>query len=93
MANTKAKFVAGTVIGAAAGAAAGVLLAPKSGKQTRKELGDKARSIGSDAKDLVETGKGKLTHIKNKAKGKAEQQRQKIYDKADQIERRSKRKI
>ncbi len=36
--NTAGKVAAGVALGALAGAAAGVLLAPKSGKETRKDI-------------------------------------------------------
>ena len=51
------KFVLGALIGAAAGAIAGVLLAPKSGKETRKELGKKAKDYSEKAKECAEKGK------------------------------------
>ena len=38
MANNTGSFVKGIVIGAVAGAVAGVLLAPKAGSETRKDL-------------------------------------------------------
>lgn len=43
------KFVAGMLVGAAVGAAAGVLLAPQSGKDTRKVLGERAGRMGKKA--------------------------------------------
>ena len=54
-------FVMGLTVGAAAGAVAGILLAPKSGEATRKELaqfskelGIKAEEFYTNAKDMVE---------------------------------------
>jgi len=54
-------FVMGLTVGAAAGAVAGILLAPKSGEATRKELaqfskelGIKAEEFYTDAKDMIE---------------------------------------
>jgi len=40
--NGTSKLLAGLFIGAAAGAAAGILLAPQSGKDTRKKIKDEA---------------------------------------------------
>ena len=37
------KFIFGAALGVAAGAIAGILLAPKSGSETRKIIGDKAK--------------------------------------------------
>ena len=50
------KFVFGAMIGAAAGALAGVLFAPKSGKETRKVIADKAGEIAEKSKDLAKKG-------------------------------------
>ena len=51
------KFFLGALLGAAAGAVAGVLFAPKSGKETRKEIGKKAKECTDKAKEYVEKGK------------------------------------
>lgn len=47
------KFVAGALIGAAAGALAGVLLAPKSGKETRKDIANKAKEYTAKGKEMA----------------------------------------
>lgn len=47
------KFIIGTLVGAVAGAVAGLLLAPKSGKQTRKMIGDKTKDYAQKGKDIV----------------------------------------
>jgi gas vesicle protein len=51
------KLIIGAAIGAVAGAAAGILLAPKSGKETRKMIGDKAKEIARKGKKMIEKGK------------------------------------
>ena len=48
----RGKFVAGAITGVAIGAAAGVLLAPKSGEETRKELAVKINDVLDKAKKL-----------------------------------------
>lgn len=48
------KIAGGVLLGAAAGAAAGILLAPKSGKETRKAIGKKAKEYVAKGKELVE---------------------------------------
>jgi len=48
--NKNQKPLLSFIIGAAAGAAAGLLLAPSTGKETRKKLADEATSL----KDKVE---------------------------------------
>ena len=49
---SKGKFVAGVVTGALVGATAGVLLAPKSGAETRKDLANKFNEVLEKAKTL-----------------------------------------
>ena len=48
---SKGKFGLGLLFGAAVGAVAGILTAPKSGKETRKELKEKAEEIGKVVKE------------------------------------------
>jgi gas vesicle protein len=50
------KLAIGAIIGAAAGVVAGVLTAPKSGKETREDIKNKA----TEAKDMVATRKDDL---------------------------------
>ncbi|HBQ64147.1 MAG TPA: ribosome recycling factor [Clostridiales bacterium] len=56
-----AAVAAGVAAGAAIGAAAGVLLAPKAGKQTRKE-------IAESSKKALSTVKGKLEEAATRVK-------------------------
>ena len=56
MAKNQGKFVLGALIGAIGGAVAGILFAPKSGKETRKIIGDKAKEYAEDGKELIEKG-------------------------------------
>lgn len=51
--NTTVKVVGGFLIGAAVGAAAGILLAPESGKRTRKRLLDESKRMSDNAFDSV----------------------------------------
>jgi gas vesicle protein len=46
------KFLAGLIAGAVVGAVTALLLAPKSGKETRQLLKEKAGVVGEKAKDL-----------------------------------------
>lgn len=50
------KLAVGAIIGAATGVVAGILTAPKSGKETREDIKDKA----TEAKDKVLTRKDDL---------------------------------
>jgi len=48
--NTALKVVAGVLVGAAVGVIAGILLAPDSGKNTRKKIVDKTKDMADDVK-------------------------------------------
>ncbi len=48
------KIVAGILVGATAGAVAGLLLAPESGKKTRKKLANESDKIKGLVKDTVD---------------------------------------
>jgi len=56
MSKSTGKFVAGALIGVAAGALAGVLLAPKSGKETRKDIANKAKEYTAKGKEMAIKG-------------------------------------
>jgi len=64
----KSHFVIGTIIGAAAGLVAGLLTAPKSGKDTRADLKDKAEKLKGDVTDNAQS-------LEEKAKDTFEQAR------------------
>ena len=72
--DNSGKFFLGALIGAAAGAIAGILFAPRSGKETRKIIGEKA-------KDYTEKGKETLSKGKEIAKEKIHQTAQQIAEK------------
>ncbi|HSW77649.1 MAG TPA: YtxH domain-containing protein [Candidatus Chromulinivoraceae bacterium] len=68
---TKGKFALGAIIGAAAGIVAGLLTAPKSGKETRADIKDKATELkesaarkSAEAKDYSDE---MVTDLKEKA--------------------------
>ncbi len=64
-------LIAGIVAGAAIGAAAGLLLAPKSGKETRQDIKDKSAEIAGKVKEktssAVQTIKTKIDSMKKKS--------------------------
>ena len=47
------KFVIGLVVGACTGALVGMLMAPKSGKETRKAIKSRAEELGSRTRQLM----------------------------------------
>ncbi len=80
------KFIAGFVVGGAIGAIAGILLAPKSGKETREMLASSAQDmikradetanqIKSKADDAVSELQKKGEEIKNKLQGLIDKQK------------------
>ena len=70
----------GIVIGGLVGAAAMLLLAPKSGEETRAELLDKAEDLRDrtteTVKDTVSQVKSKASRLRGDAKGKAQDLKQ-----------------
>lgn len=71
-----AKVVTGLAMGTAVGLTAGILLAPKSGKETRKEISEKA-------KDVLDKSKEDLHNIKYKIAETVEDVRDDISSKAE----------
>lgn len=51
--RTALKVAGGILAGAAAGAIAGVLLAPDSGKNTRRKIAEKSKKVAADVKAKV----------------------------------------
>jgi gas vesicle protein len=60
----------GAAIGVTVGAAAGVLLAPKSGKETREDIAVTARELPEKAKEFVEKAQEKIEEAKAKLQDK-----------------------
>ncbi|MFO0971582.1 MAG: YtxH domain-containing protein [Candidatus Saccharimonadales bacterium] len=91
------KFGLGIILGAVAGVVTGLLTAPKSGKETREDIKNKAGEIkGSAERKLKEAHKelGKLSdEAKLKAKelqGKAKEETEELGKKADELKERVK---
>ena len=59
--NTKTKVIGGFLVGAAAGALSGILLAPRSGRKTRKKIKDESQRM---ADELIEKANESLSAIK-----------------------------
>ena len=57
MRGETSKFLIGFALGAIGGLVAGILLAPDSGKATRKKIVDKTNKIKQDLEDLAEAAK------------------------------------
>ncbi|HSW99585.1 MAG TPA: YtxH domain-containing protein [Patescibacteria group bacterium] len=65
------KFAAGTVVAAAAGYIAGILTAPKSGRETRKDIKDTAKATYAVAERELKALHTELDKLLNEALGKS----------------------
>ncbi len=65
MADQTGSFIKGALVGAIAGAVAGVLLAPKAGHETRKDIEKLAKQWAEKAGDIYEEA---MTKINDKVK-------------------------
>lgn len=68
----KSKFALGAIIGAIAGVIAGVLTAPKSGKETRTDIKNKAAELKDEAAKRADEAKDKSAKVVSDVKDKAE---------------------
>jgi gas vesicle protein len=70
--NAVTGLLLGIVIGAAAGAALGLLLAPATGEETRRRLGETAKKLGGEGKrrfdDLRDAAGDRLSEVKEAVK-------------------------
>lgn len=67
MSNTNST-IAGVLAGLAVGGALGILFAPKSGKETREEIGEKASEMVDKANKMKEELTGMLSEVSAKEK-------------------------
>jgi gas vesicle protein len=69
--NTGQRLALGAIVGGAAGYLAGVLTAPKSGAQTRKDLTNKAGEVKDSAEEQLESTVDELNSALKSVKGKS----------------------
>lgn len=86
----KTTFLKGTIIGAAIGALAGILLAPKSGKETQADIKRKMKGTYEDIQRRLEAMSeevtGRVDHLKEAAKelkGEAKEESQELIHRAE----------
>ena len=74
------KFLAGFAVGAAISAVAGILLAPKSGAETREMLGDMASDMAKKTDETVKDIQRKADNLITDAQEKSEEIMNKLQD-------------
>ena len=74
------KFFAGFLVGGAIGAVAGILLAPKSGEETRAMLADGAKDALKRADETVKQIQSKADDVVSDMQKKGEEIKEKLQD-------------
>ncbi|HLL95644.1 MAG TPA: YtxH domain-containing protein [Spirosoma sp.] len=78
------KSLPGIIVGLAIGAAVGLLLAPQSGKKTRRRISSESDSFFKDLQDQLQTG---LENIKNQYNNYVDTASAKTEDAVKQVKR------
>lgn len=68
--HTGRKLAIGALFAAIAGYLAGILTAPKSGKETREDIGNKAGEIKEESVEQLKSAQAELEELLGKAKSK-----------------------
>lgn len=79
------KFGLGIIIGAIAGVATGILTAPKSGKETRQDIKNKAGELKGAAERKLKEAHKELDKLSNEAKDKASELKGKAKDEMNEL--------
>ncbi len=74
------KFLAGVAIGGAIGAIAGILLAPKSGEETRQMLADSAKDMARRADETAKQIQSKADDALSELQKKGDEIKDKLQD-------------
>lgn len=90
---SKGKFAIGALLSAAAGVVAGRLTAPKSGKETRAELKDKAIKVKAEATQKAEFAAKKASDMAEEAKNRVQDVSGNIMTEADELKQRTERAV
>lgn len=69
--NTGRKFAVGAIVAGVAGYVTGILTAPKSGKDTRQDIKDKAEEVGSKLVEELKQAQTELNKMLHLAKEKS----------------------
>jgi gas vesicle protein len=62
MSDNRSDNLMAFLLGAAVGAGVALLLAPASGEETRRKIGDTARKLGDDLDDKVKSAREEIKH-------------------------------
>jgi gas vesicle protein len=62
MSDNRTDSLTAFLLGAIVGAGVALLLAPASGEETRRKLGDSARKLGDDLDDKVKSAREEIKH-------------------------------
>lgn len=83
MGKTAKRLAVGTVVAAAAGYVAGILTAPKSGKETREDIKNKAAQTAAEAEKQLKKLHTELTNVIKQAQEQADTLKGKARDEID----------
>lgn len=78
------KFLAGFVVGGAIGAIAGILLAPKSGEETRALIADTAKDMTQRANETVKEIQSKADDAVSEMQKKGDELKEKLQNMINQ---------
>jgi gas vesicle protein len=78
--NTSGKILTAAAVGLAAGAVAGLLLAPRSGKETREMMKKKGTEAADAIKGGFEKGRQQAVDLKEKAEEKMRDVNRKVAE-------------
>jgi gas vesicle protein len=74
------KFLAGFIVGGAVGAIAGILLAPRTGEETREILSDKTTDVYGKAEESIKEIQSKANVVVDEIQKKGDELISKIQD-------------
>lgn len=93
MSNGKGKFTLGAIVGIAAGVVTGILTAPKSGKETRGDIKQKAGKLKKGADEKASKAKREAAQKADQAKEAVTGAADDALDKAEDLKARTKQAI
>lgn len=74
------KFLTGFLVGGAIGAIAGILLAPKSGEETRALIADTAKDVSQRANETVKEIQSKADDVVSEMQKKGDELKEKLQN-------------